>query len=99
MQLHACLIITTTSKMLCGLWTMLVLYALPPQLSPFTALCLEISCEMIKWLTSSSDQYDRWLARLAIREMSKTPLPNSQSVSRVSPAAACRTGGSYSCML
>jgi hypothetical protein len=39
-----------------------------------TTRCLESSCDMMKWLTSSSDQYDRWLARLASSDMSKAPL-------------------------
>ena len=36
--------------------------------------CGDSSCEIMKWLTSSSAQYDRWLARLAISEISKMPL-------------------------
>lgn len=33
--------------------------------------CRASNCEIIKWLTSSSAQYARWLAILARREMSK----------------------------
>lgn len=33
--------------------------------------CLANNCEIIKWLTSSSAQYARWLAILARSEISK----------------------------
>ena len=43
--------------------------------------CLDKSCEIIKWLTSSSAQYERWLAMLAQREMSRRPLRQDGNVS------------------
>jgi hypothetical protein len=57
--------------------------ALPSEpLLSLTTRCLESSCDMMKWLTSSSDQYDRWLARLASSDMSKAPLstPSVRSI-------------------
>lgn len=36
--------------------------------------CRDKSCDIIKWLTSSSAQYDRWLATLAQMDISKRPL-------------------------
>lgn len=40
-------------------------------------LCLDSSWEIMKWLTSSSAQYDRCDATAAISDMSKAPLCSS----------------------
>ena len=36
--------------------------------------CRDKSCDIIKWLTSSSAQYDKWLATLAQIDISRRPL-------------------------
>lgn len=41
--------------------------------------CRDKSCDIIKWLTSSSAQYDKWLATLAQIDMSRRPLESEVS--------------------
>lgn len=42
--------------------------------------CLANNWEIMKWLTSSSAQYARWLAMLAMREMSRKLLKVTPSL-------------------
>jgi len=47
-------------------------------LALFKTRCLDRSCEIMKWLTSSSAQYDKCEATAAMSEMSKAPLKEKQ---------------------